>query len=226
MNDLDYHLLVFDWDGTLMDSEARIVACLQSAIAVTGAEPRPPARLSHVIGLGLGEAIRSLYPDQGPGFVEAFAEAYRERFLALDHSPSELFDGAVETLELLRERGYRLAIATGKARRGLDRVLGKLGLSAYFDATRCADETRSKPDPRMLHELMSELALPPERTLMIGDTEYDMQMAVNAGVAALAVSYGVHPVDTLLRIGAHGHIDAIRDLPAWLSARPPARSTA
>jgi phosphoglycolate phosphatase len=217
VSNLDYHLLVFDWDGTLMDSEARIVACLQSAIEVTGAEPRPSDRLSHVIGLGLGEAIRSLYPDQGPGFVDAFAGAYRERFLALDHSPSELFDGALETLELLRERGYRLAIATGKARRGLDRVLGKLALTAHFDATRCADETRSKPDPQMLHELMNELALPPERTLMIGDTEYDMQMAANAGVAALAVSYGVHPVDALLRIGARGHIDAISELPDWLS---------
>ncbi len=226
MKKQSYRLLVFDWDGTLMDSEARIVSCLEGAIAETGAEPREPSALSHVIGLGLSEAILTLYPDGDPGFVEAFSAAYRKRFVLSDQTPSDLFEGAVKTLELLAEQGYLLAIATGKARRGLDRVLQQLNLQQRFHATRCADETFSKPHPQMLEEIMTDLDTPPAQTLMIGDTEYDMQMASNAGTAALAVSYGVHPVELLLGQGAMGHIDAIDELPAWLDGRHAAYSVA
>lgn len=219
-----YRLLVFDWDGTLMDSEARIVSCLEGAIAETGAEPRERPLLSHVIGLGLSEAILTLYPQGDPAFVQAFAAAYRKRFLHTEDTPSRLFEGARKTLESLAEQGYLLAVATGKARRGLDRALEELDLAHRFHATRCADETFSKPHPQMLEEIMTDLDTPPARTLMIGDTEYDMQMANNAGTEALAVSYGVHPVESLLRSGARGHIDAIDELPAWLS-RPQADSS-
>lgn len=226
MNERNYQLLVFDWDGTLMDSEARIVSCLQQAIAEMGAESRAPAELSYVIGLGLREAILRLYPEADQPFISAFADAYREHFLVSDQTPSRLFEGTLATLDKLADQGYLLAVATGKARRGLDRVLGQLGLGERFHATRCADETFSKPHPQMLEEIMIDLDTPPERTLMIGDTEYDMQMALNAGARPLAVSYGVHPVDRLMQSGAIGCIDSIEVLPDWLGVGRPRSSVA
>lgn len=209
-----------------MNSEARIVSCLQQAIADTGAAPREPADLSYVIGLGLNEAIHTLYPEGDGEFVTAFAAAYREHFLRSDRTPSELFEGAVSTLELLADQGYLLAVATGKARRGLDRALNQLGLAQHFHATRCADETFSKPHPQMLEEIMTDLDTPPAETLMIGDTEYDIQMALSAGATGLAVSYGVHPVERLLQSGAQGHIDSIDELPLWLNAHGASSSVA
>ena len=219
MNTREFELLVFDWDGTLMDSEARIVACLEQAVRTVGAEPRARQALRNVIGLGLTQAIQRLYPQGDEAFIAAFTAAYREYFLFQDRTPSELFAGSRRVVEGLAAQGYLLAVATGKSRRGLERELAETGLEPLFHVTRCADETFSKPHPRMLEEIMTDLDTAPARTLMIGDSEYDMMMANNAGTASLAVSYGVHDLDRLMQHGPKGHVNAIDELPAWLRAR-------
>ena len=223
MTKTDPQLLVFDWDGTLMDSQAHIVASLRFAIDALGAEARDEDALKDIIGLGMREAVVGLYPDADEAFVRHFSERYREHFLT-DDDPSRFFPGAEETLHTLRDAGYRLGIATGKSRRGLDLVLRRLGLEDRFDSTRCADETRSKPDPLMLVEVMAEVGVEPRRTVMIGDTEYDMQLANNAGAGAVAVSHGVHALERLLRHDPLVHVDSIPELAAWLGvpAREPA----
>lgn len=210
------NLLVFDWDGTLMDSEARIVACIQAAIEDLGLEPREVAAVRNIIGLGLSEAISTLYPGCDNTLVASMTDRYRYHFLTANPTRSELFPGAEETIRGLGEAGYLLAVATGKGRRGLDLVLEETGLGKYFHATRCADETFSKPHPQMLEELMDELGTAPGETLMIGDTEYDMQMATNARTHSLAVSYGVHEKERLLRHNPLHCLDAIDELDGWL----------
>ncbi|MEW6646929.1 MAG: HAD-IA family hydrolase [Pseudomonadota bacterium] len=211
-----FELLVFDWDGTLMDSEARIVACLQGAITDLGLPRKEVADLRNIIGLGLAEAIEMLFPGSDAATRQALVERYRHHFLVADPTPSALFEGAAEVLHGLAAQGYLLAVATGKGRRGLDKVLEETGLGPLFHATRCADETFSKPHPQMLLELMEHLGAEPQATLMIGDTEYDMEMARNARTHALAVSYGVHHPERLLRHGPLGCLQRIGDLPTWL----------
>jgi len=213
---LRYPLLVFDWDGTLMDSEARIVACLQLASSELGLEPRPHQVLSNIIGLGLREAVMSLYPGIEERLAGLFVEHYREHFLSDRQLPSALFKGALETLQRLHQQGYLLAVATGKSRRGLDRSMEESGSRDLFHATRCADETFSKPHPQMLLEIMSDLDVIPGETLMIGDTEYDMLMASQAGAAALAVDYGVHERQRLLEHRPLGCLGDIGELIQWL----------
>jgi phosphoglycolate phosphatase len=210
------NLLVFDWDGTLMDSVARIVACIQAASEDLGLEQRDVASIRNIIGLGLHEAINTLYPGSEPSLHEGMTERYRYHYLTANPTRSELFAGAAETVRSLSEAGYLLAVATGKGRRGLDMVLEETGLGQYFHATRCADETFSKPHPQMLEELMDELGAEPDETLMIGDTEYDMQMAVNARTHSLAVSYGVHEKPRLLKHGPLHCLDDIGELSGWL----------
>ncbi|HEY9147970.1 MAG TPA: HAD-IA family hydrolase [Gammaproteobacteria bacterium] len=211
-----FNLLVFDWDGTLMDSEAHIVACLRAAIEDLSLEPRDEASLKNIIGLGLAEAINTLYPGSDGSLHKAMTDRYRYHFLTASPSASELFSGAEETVSALAEAGYLLAVATGKGRAGLDKVLEETGMGRYFHATRCSDETFSKPHPLMLEQLMDELGAEPAETLMIGDTEYDMQMAGNARTAALAVSYGVHEKGRLLQHNPLHCIDAIDELASWL----------
>ena len=212
------NLLVFDWDGTLMDSEARIVACIQAAIDDLSLEPRDVASIRNIIGLGLHEAISTLYPGSDNTLHQAMTDRYRYHFLTANPTRSELFPGAEETVRGLSEAGFLLAVATGKGRKGLDMVLDETGLGQYFHATRCADETFSKPHPQMLEELMEELGAEPGETLMIGDTEYDMQMATNARTHSLAVSYGVHEKERLLRHNPLHCLDAIDELDGWLQA--------
>jgi phosphoglycolate phosphatase len=214
-----FDLIVFDWDGTLMDSEARIVNCLQAAF--TDLELPPPTREAarDVIGLGLAEAIERLIPEADSGIRQALVIGYRRYFLEIDPTPSVLFTGAREILEWLSDEGYRLAVATGKGRTGLDRALAETGVSRLFHATRCADETFSKPDPQMLLELMDELGARPSSTLMIGDTEYDMQMANNARTHALGVGYGVHAPERLMLHGPLDCLDELSMLPEWLTRR-------
>jgi phosphoglycolate phosphatase len=211
-----FDLLVFDWDGTLMDSEARIVGSLRAAIGDLGWESRETTALRNIIGLGLREAALQLYPDLSDTAFNRFVDRYRHHFLFAHPAPSELFPGAADTVRELHRRGYRLAVATGKGRQGLNRVLADTGLRQFFHATRCADETASKPHPQMLLELMEELDVEPARTLMIGDTEYDMEMARNARTPALAVSYGVHERERLLQHAPRDCIDAIDRLISWL----------
>ncbi len=207
--------IVFDWDGTLMDSEAQIVSCLHSSIADLGLPPMSDETVKNVIGLGLREAVNALVPGRDEQFCQAFVGAYRKHWFASDNS--SLFAGAREMLDELRAQGFLLGIATGKARRGLVRVLEQTGLTDYFDATRCADETASKPHPRMLLELMDELGVVARQTLMVGDTEYDMEMATNARARKVAVRSGVHSQERLCRHAPLVCLDAVSELPAWMT---------
>jgi phosphoglycolate phosphatase len=212
----DIRFIVFDWDGTLMDSEAQIVSCLHASIADLSLEPMTDATVRNVIGLGLREAIDMLVPGRDAAFHKAFVEAYRQHWFS--HEGSSLFAGAREVLEFVRDNGLKLGVATGKARRGLLRVLEQTGLSDCFDATRCADETCSKPHPQMLLELMDELGVTPHQTLMVGDTEYDMEMAANAGAGKVAVRSGVHSEERLNRHAPLVCLDQVTELPSWMAA--------
>jgi phosphoglycolate phosphatase len=211
-----YSLLVFDWDGTLMDSQAQIVNCMQSAIGELALESRTDEQITNIIGLGLEEAIVQLYPMIDMKLVTTTAQTYRDHYLYKDKTPSPLFDGVTDVLNNLREVGYDLAIATGKSRRGLDKGLSETDLHDYFPITRCADETRSKPHPQMLEEILTDHNLEASKALMIGDSEYDLQLAQNTKVDGLAVSYGVHGLMRLLKQDPVGFIDKIGQLPDWL----------
>ncbi len=212
----DLQLIVFDWDGTLMDSEGEILACMRAAINDLGLEPRTDEQLKNIIGLGLQEALRTLYPEGEPGELAQLTSRYRHHYLDVKRRPSELFPGARQMIEELHQAGHFLAVATGKGRQGLNRVLTETGLADYFHTTRCADECHSKPHPQMLHEIMDYLGIEPGSALMIGDTEYDLQMAVNAGVKSLGVSYGVHARQRLLDCNPLDCLDSIEELHAWL----------
>lgn len=214
-----HRLVVFDWDGTLMDSEAKIVASAVAAAADLGLPPLSRERVRDIIGLGLPEAVARLFPEADPTTARAYMDQYRHHFLEADTTPMPLFEGVEEVLGELDDRGYLLAVATGKARRGLDRVLAETGLGGRFVATRCADETFSKPHPQMLMELMDLAGTSAAETLMVGDSEYDMAMAGSAGVAAVAVSYGVHACERLLAHGPVACIHHIRELPTVLAER-------
>ena len=208
--------IVFDWDGTLMDSEAQIVSCIHAAIADLDLEPMSNDTVSNIIGLGLREAIDALVPGRDQQFHQAFVDAYRTHWFQSESSV--LFDGVRATLDAVRESNFLLGVATGKARRGLDRVLNDTGLTSYFHATRCADEAPSKPHPQMLLDLMAALDVLPEETIMVGDTEYDMEMATNAGVAKVAVRSGVHSGERLNRHAPLVCLDRISEMPDWMAA--------
>lgn len=209
--------LIFDWDGTLMDSVMHIVASLRHAINALGLESRTEHEMKNIIGLGMREAIYALYPDQQTEeFAARFTAEYRQHFFT-DHAPQQLFDGVCETLGLLQQRGYYLTIATGKSRRGLDQVLTETGVGKFFQYSRCADETRSKPHPQMLHEILQQLNIEPQQALMIGDTEYDMEMARHAGVHPMGVSYGVHEPGRLQKYQPVHILNSIVELPGWLA---------
>lgn len=212
-----YELIVFDWDGTLMDSAAMIVDSVQAAARDLGLEPPSDERARHIIGLGLEDALRHALPDLPEARYADLVERYRHHYLSRDHE-LVLFAGATALIENLAAQGRWLAVATGKSRRGLDRALEQSGLGPFFHGTRCADECHSKPHPQMLEELMAELAVPPAQTLMIGDTTHDLLMAKNAGVDAVGVSYGAHPREALLAAGPRYLADSLVDLDAWLRA--------
>jgi phosphoglycolate phosphatase len=210
---------VFDWDGTLMDSEARILACVQATVRDIGLDTPSDDQVRNIIGLGLQEAVTTLFPDADALLVQRVIDGYRHHFLDGEQTPSSLFPGAEAVLQALAEREYLLAVATGKGRQGLDKALEETGLGHLFQATRCADEAFSKPHPEMLQQVMLELGVEAGETLMIGDTEYDMQMASNARTQRLAVSYGVHQVERLMRHGPLGCLDDIGELIGWLDRR-------
>jgi len=210
-------LIVFDWDGTLMDSQARIVNCFRAAIRDMKLAERNDSQLSNIIGLGFREALLSLYPDDGEHFHGELVERYRRYFLHEDTTPSALFSGTRGLLASLNQRDYFIAIATGKGRNGLDRALTQNEVEHHFHASRCADETRSKPHPQMLEELMDYFAVTPEDTIMIGDTEYDLEMANNAGVQCLGVSHGVHEQARLEKFNPVTCVADINELNSWLN---------
>ncbi len=209
-------LIVFDWDGTLMDSEARIVACLRAAIEDAGLPMRDGEALRDIIGLGLREALVALYPEGSIAEHDALVQHYRRHFLQRNDTPTPLFEGAETLLQDLHGAGHFLAVATGKGRQGLDKVLAESGTGRYFHYTRCSDEAGSKPNPQMLFDIMDYLGVEPADTLMIGDTEYDLQMAHNAGVEALAVSYGVHDKSRLLACRPLDCLDSLSEVHSWL----------
>lgn len=209
-------LFIFDWDGTLSDSKAKITKAMQLAAQDMGWTPLEDLHIHNIIGLGLPEAIHELYPDVDLPGRQRLREAYAAHFLVLDAArPSDFFPGVLDTLDRLKGDGHTLTIATGKSRKGLDRILGVLGVADYFHATRCADETASKPNPLMLDELLLEFSVEASEAVMIGDTEYDMEMARRIDMPRIAVSYGAHHIERL-----HGYhpelcLDQFDQLLAW-----------
>lgn len=191
-------LVIFDWDGTVMDSVAQIVRSIQAAARDLDVEEPSEDAAKDIIGLGLPEAMRVLFPSVSEAAREALRQQYATHFVASSKGQAAPFVGAEAMLQGLRAQGMTLAVATGKSRKGLDRVLADTGWAHYFNATRCADETLSKPDPRMLNELLSELDVPVERAIMVGDTTYDLAMAEAIGMASVGVTYGVHSGERLL----------------------------
>ena len=211
-----FELLVFDWDGTLMDSAGAIAFSIQAASRDVGLPAPSDREARHIIGLGLNEAIAALFPELPRSDYAALVERYRHYYLSKDIE-IPLFIGAAETIAALHETGFLLAVATGKGRRGLDRVFEQTGLGQYFHTSRCADECFSKPHPCMLLEIMDQLGVPPAKTLMIGDTSHDLQMANNAGVSAVGVSYGAHPREGLLAFSPLACADNFGELNRWLN---------
>ncbi|MEX8497624.1 MAG: HAD family hydrolase [Leptothrix ochracea] len=210
-----FDLIVFDWDGTLCDSTALIVRCIQAACRDLGV-PEPTDRAAaQVIGLSLGNALREAVPSLDDARYTQLVERYRHHYFGNNHGVA-LFDGVLDMLATLRARHHWLAVATGKSRRGLSEALQACGLNAVFDATRTAEETASKPHPMMLLELMREFGADPERTLMIGDTSHDLLLAANAGVAAVAVSYGAHDAASLAALNPRHLAHDVADLHQWL----------
>ncbi len=211
-----YDLIVFDWDGTLFDSTALIVRAIQAACRDLGAPVPSDEAAAHVIGLGLHDALQHAVPGLSPELYPELGRRYRQHYFA-SHDQVTLFAGVPELLASLRERNHWLAVATGKNRHGLDEALRISGLADRFDATRTADETRSKPHPQMLQELMREFGTDPERTLMIGDTTHDLQLATNAGTDAVAVAYGAHPPEQLGDLRPLTIAHSVPELQDWLA---------
>jgi len=205
-------LIIFDWDGTLCDSASRIVAAMAAAARECGLAVPAAGATENIIGLGLQESMEALFPARDEACYSQLKALYSSHFLALDQVPSPLFEGALETLEALRARGHRLAVATGKSRRGLDRVLAGHQLGGYFDGSRCADESRSKPHPLMLQQLLQELESSVDDACMIGDTEYDLGMAQAASMTAIGVSYGSHSRQRLRRHDPLAIVDTLPEL--------------
>ena len=212
-----FDLLVFDWDGTLMDSAAAISTSLRTACADLDLPVPSEERARYVIGLGLSDALKYLLPDLPAVGYPALLDRYRHHFQNQDRDTT-LFDGASQMLQMLRDAGFMLAVATGKSRRGLDRALEATGLQKMFCATRCADESFSKPHPGMLLWLLDELNVERARTLMIGDTSHDMEMAVAAEIARLGVTYGAHPRENLVKHAPVACLNTFNELSLWLTA--------
>ena len=207
-------LVVFDWDGTLMDSEARIVTAMQQAFIEHGAPAPSRAAVRDIIGLDLSEAVARIDRRLAPRVGAAIVHSYRRLYAGLHAIPSPLFAGAEATLETLAAAGCMLAVATGTSRRGLDRALDEAGVSHYFAITRCGEESAPKPDPAMLRDILLELDTEAQQALMVGDTEFDLAMAAAARTHAAAATYGAHSRDRLLALKPAIVVDALEELPA------------
>lgn len=208
--------MIFDWDGTLSDSTNKIIDCLQQAAVTSGKRVCERDAIQNIIGLGLPEAMNTLYPELSDNERESVKQAYIEHFLSADQEPSAFFDGVMEGLHRLRDNHYSLAIATGKSRRGLNRVLNNLNLNDFFHGSRCADETTSKPHPQMLSELLDEFSVSASDALMMGDTEYDMSMAQQIDVKRVAVSYGAHDLHRLKQYQPVLCVDHFSEFVEWV----------
>ncbi len=212
-----FDLIVFDWDGTLFDSTALIVRCMQSACADIGVAVPSAERAAYVIGLGLRDALQHAVPGLPESRYPELGRRYRHHYMASQHD-LVLFDGTLAMLQRLKQRKHWLAVATGKSRAGLDEALHDVQLQGLFDATRTADETAGKPHPLMLQQLMAEFGVAGERTLMIGDTTHDLQLALNAGTASVGVSFGAHAPDAFAALGPLHVAHSTADLQQWLLA--------
>lgn len=210
-----FKLIVFDWDGTLADSTSIIAAAIQEALRDMGEAVPEERSARYVIGLGLFDALRSVAPQLAVDRHAELAAHYRKHYLSREDD-IPLFEGAAALLEELELAGYYLAVATGKTRMGLDRVLVRNGLTTRFHATRCADEGFPKPHPDMLLHLMDRLSVEPHETLMIGDTTHDLELAHNAGASAVAVSYGAHDVEGLAKLSPLATVHSVAELREWL----------
>lgn len=214
-----YRLVIFDWDGTLMNSEARIVDALQLAAKECGLPVLSAHESKQIIGLALDKAVLTLYPElaQDSARLVAMCEAYTQNFLEQSSVEMQPFDGAEALLFNLRQRGVKLAIATGKSRKGLNQVLLECGFGVYFDITRTPVESASKPDPMMLLQILEALAIPVEEAVMVGDTTFDMEMAQNCGMDRIALSHGVHQMALLAAYQPVAQLDSLHELNDWLS---------
>ncbi|MBV7455454.1 HAD-IA family hydrolase [Acidovorax sp. sif1233] len=210
-----FDLIAFDWDGTLFDSTAIIVRCIQAAVRDVGGTVPTDKEAAYVIGMGLMQALAHAAPDVPPEKYTDLGNRYRFHYIQHQEDLS-LFDGVLPLLADLRDRGHLLAVATGKSRRGLDDALHSVDLRGVFDGSRTADQTAGKPHPLMLQELMAEFDVPPERLLMVGDTTHDLQMAVNAGCASVGVSYGAHEPEVFHALNPLHVAHSVRDLHDWL----------
>jgi phosphoglycolate phosphatase len=210
-----FDLIVFDWDGTIVDSTAMIALCIQKAAADLSLTVPTLEQASHVIGLGLHDALARAVPELAAGRIEEFSARYRHHWFACEPE-IVLFDGVREFLVELGERGLPLAVATGKSRRGLARAFETTGLGAFFRSSRCADETHPKPHPAMLLELGGELSVPMERIVMIGDTTHDLEMATAAGASGIGVTYGAHPREQLAACAPVALVGDVAELRHWL----------
>ncbi len=217
MRPRQFDLIAFDWDGTLFDSTAIIVRCIQAAVRdVGGREPTREAA-SYVIGMALMQALAHAAPDVPPTLYPQLGDRYRHHYLNSQHDIA-LFDGVLPLLNDLKARNHWLTVATGKSRRGLDEALQHVDLHGLFDGSRTADETAGKPSPLMLNELMREFGVDPQRTLMIGDTTHDLQMAANAGCPSVGVSYGAHDPAGFAEHRPLFVAHSVRELHDWLRA--------
>jgi phosphoglycolate phosphatase len=210
-----FDLIAFDWDGTLFDSTQIIVRCIQRAVADVGGTVPSDKAASYVIGMALTEALAHVAPDVPKARYAQLGGRYRHHYAAMQNDLA-LFDGVLALLEELKSSQHWLAIATGKSRRGLDDALHQVQLRGIFDGSRTADETVGKPDPRMLNELMAEFGADPARTLMIGDTTHDLQMAANAGCSSVAVSYGAHDPEAFDALRPLFIAHSVPQLHGWL----------
>ncbi len=211
-----FQLLIFDWDGTLMDSAQKIANCIQAAARDLGLAEPTDKQAKHIIGLGLTEAMEILFPKLYGNQIARLLDAYRHHWLVADSTEQKLFEGVHDGLHRLDQEGVFLSIATGKSRAGLNRVFQELEVEHLFTCTRCADETRSKPHPQMLEEILEYTAIEPHKAIMIGDTTYDIDMAGNAKITGLGVGYGVHDEDALLASGAVSVVPDFAGLMDWL----------
>ncbi len=210
-----YELIVFDWDGTLMDSRVQIVSCMRRAMQDAGLPDMPDQELQQVIGLGLMEAVQGLLPDQDNDVVEAVSSAYRKHWLTSPPGLSGFFDGIETLLHSLHTSDKNMAVATGKSRRGLDKQFHETDTGRFFMTSRCADESQSKPAPDMLLEILDETGYSPDNVLVVGDTAFDMQMAKSAQIDRLAVTYGVHDEEQLAPFSPVAIVKSSQELCDW-----------
>ena len=211
-------IAIFDWDGTIVDSVDHIADSLHKAAADLGFPTLEKAAYKNIIGLGMVDALKTLYPDAQDPDIESIRLAYSRYFFSKEATPQQIFPGMTELIVSLRQRGLGAAVATGKSRRGLDAAFQSSGLQSHFDISRCADETRSKPHPKMLEEILAFYQLNPHEAVMIGDTTYDLEMAHRIGMPSIGVRWGVHDDERLSRFSPAAIVGSVTELDAMLSA--------